>query len=65
MGRRSEKELASPLPPPAFLTQVGHLVLKRMGDPSEVAAAVAFLLSDEASFMTAAEVHVDGGYTML
>jgi NAD(P)-dependent dehydrogenase (short-subunit alcohol dehydrogenase family) len=40
--------------------QVSHLVIKRMGDPAEVARAVAFLLSDEASFMTAALIHVDG-----
>ena len=45
--------------------QVSHLALKRMGAPAEVARVVAFLLSDEASFMTASEVHVDGGYCAL
>src|SRR5512144_1476708 len=34
----------------------------RLGTPSEVAAAVAFLASDDASFMTGAELYVDGGY---
>src|SRR5689334_16541524 len=34
----------------------------RIGKPGEIAAAVAFLLSDENSFMTGSLVSVDGGY---
>ena len=37
------------------------VMLGRMGKPQEVAAAVRFLLSDEASYITAAELVVDGG----
>jgi hypothetical protein len=37
-------------------------MLRRLGEPREVAAAVRFLCSDEASFITAAELPVDGGY---
>jgi 3alpha(or 20beta)-hydroxysteroid dehydrogenase len=33
----------------------------RLGEPNDMASAVAFLLSDEASFISGAEVEVDGG----
>jgi len=39
-----------------------HL-LNRVGAPREVAYAILFLASDEASFITAASLMVDGGYT--
>jgi NAD(P)-dependent dehydrogenase (short-subunit alcohol dehydrogenase family) len=37
-------------------------MLRRLGEVEECAAPVAFLLSDEASFITSAEIMVDGGY---
>ncbi len=37
--------------------------LGRMGEPEEIAAAAAFLLSDDASFITGHALPVDGGYT--
>jgi 3-oxoacyl-[acyl-carrier protein] reductase len=38
--------------------------MKRAGQPEEVANVVAFLVSDEASFMTGATVEVSGGWNM-
>jgi NAD(P)-dependent dehydrogenase (short-subunit alcohol dehydrogenase family) len=37
--------------------------LGRVGEPAEIAAAIAFLLSEESSFMTGAAMSVDGGVT--
>ncbi|MEV6963908.1 glucose 1-dehydrogenase [Hamadaea sp. NPDC051192] len=35
----------------------------RVGEPPEIAAAVVFLLSDDAAYITGAELAVDGGWT--
>jgi NAD(P)-dependent dehydrogenase (short-subunit alcohol dehydrogenase family) len=35
--------------------------LSRCGEPEEVAAAIAFLASDDASYITGTDLHVDGG----
>jgi len=39
-------------------------VLGRLGDPAEIAAAIAFLVSDDASFVTGAALVVDGGWSV-
>ncbi|MDD4438907.1 MAG: SDR family oxidoreductase [Tissierellia bacterium] len=39
--------------------------LKRLGNPEEIAPAITFLLSDEASFVTGHNLMVDGGWTSI
>ena len=36
-----------------------------MADPAEIAKPICFLLSDDASFVTGADLPVDGGYGAL
>lgn len=52
---RSDHRPAARLRPP----------MSRAADPSEIASVVAFLLSDDASFLTGSAVMADGGYTSI
>ncbi len=44
----------------AFMDE--RLLIKRSGTPSDIAAAVSFLLSSDASFITGVQLPVDGGW---
>lgn len=49
---------------PLFVTNYEKKVpLKRMGKPDDIAPAVAFLISDESSYITGHNLIVDGGWT--
>ncbi len=50
---------------PDMIAMVEKLVpVGRFGEPSEIAAAVAYLVSDQAGFVTGASLDVNGGLTM-
>ncbi len=44
---------------------MGAIPMKRMGSGAEVAAAVAFLASDGAAYITGQTIHVNGGMAMI
>ena len=56
--------LTEAIPDEARETMLGNTPLGRLGDPENVAAAVRFLVSDEASFITGEVLLVDGGLGM-
>lgn len=48
-----------------FDTLAAEVPLGRLGEPEEVGKAVVFLASDDASFINAAEIYVDGGLAQI
>jgi 3-oxoacyl-[acyl-carrier protein] reductase len=57
-------QLTDVLPEEARAAMLGATPLGRLGDPADVAGAVRFLCSDEASFVTGEVLLVDGGLGM-
>ena len=57
--------IGSALPAQVIEATVSRTLLGRLGEPDDVAAAVLFLVSNEASFITAQVLTVDGGRTDL
>lgn len=50
--------------PEQLKTTTDMIPMKRVGDPAEVAAAAAWLASDESSYVTGITLFVDGGMTL-
>jgi NAD(P)-dependent dehydrogenase (short-subunit alcohol dehydrogenase family) len=51
---------------PVFVTNYSHKVpMRRMGNPEDIAGPVAFLLSDDAGYITGQNLLVDGGWTCI
>ena len=43
---------------------IGQIALQRLGEPSDIAEAVAFLASPAAAYITGETLHVNGGMYM-
>lgn len=59
-----ETEMTDVLPEDVKETMLTQIPLAKLGQAKEIANVVAFLASDEASYMTGQTLHVDGGMVM-
>ena len=59
-----DTELIGNLPPDKVQALCNQIPLKRLGKPAEIAALVAFLVSDECSYCTGATFDINGGWIM-
>lgn len=58
-----ETDMTAKMPRQVKRANMDRIVLKRFGTPTEVARAVAFVASDDASYITGQTIIVDGGLT--
>jgi 3-oxoacyl-[acyl-carrier protein] reductase len=59
-----DTDLLADLPPDVVTARCAQTSLRRLGTAEEVAGAIRFLLSDEASFITGQVLGVDGGLAL-
>ena len=59
-----DTEMTAAMTPEAQESLTGTIPLERLGSPADVAAAVAFLASDHAAYITGQVIVVDGGIVM-
>ena len=59
-----QTDMTDVLPEPIRAMAVEHTPMKRMGSPADIAAAVGYLTSESAGFVTGQVLAVDGGMTM-
>jgi 3-oxoacyl-[acyl-carrier protein] reductase len=59
-----ETDMTAVLPDKVREAMAGNIPLGRAGKPEDVADAVLFLVSDQASYITGQVIHVDGGMVM-
>lgn len=59
-----DTEMTQELPEDVKTQMLAQIPLAKLGKPEDVAKVVAFLASDDASYMTGQTLHVDGGMVM-
>lgn len=62
MLQKGSQQLGVDLSNPQINTEVGHTALGRLGTAEDIAGAIVFLLSPQASFITGAVTVADGGW---
>lgn len=60
-----ETEMTSNIPADFLKNLINHIPTRRLGRPDEIARAVVFLASDEASFITGETISINGGHNMI
>jgi 3-oxoacyl-[acyl-carrier protein] reductase len=58
-----ETDMTAAIPEAARDAALASIAMKRLGSPADIAAAVAFLASDDAAYVTGQVLAVDGGMT--
>jgi len=59
-----DTDMTRALPESQKQALLDHIPLQRLGDPNEIAAAVAFLASEAAGYITGHTLHINGGMYM-